>query len=151
LNKKIVIFGAGKIGRSFIGQVFSRSGYEVVFIDIDERIIEELNSRKEYSVIIKEESKDEEILEIKNVRGILATDTKQIITEIADSDIMAISVGKNGLPYIIETIAQGLEHRYKKDPNLALDIILAENMHNADKYVREELCKFLPASILWII
>ena len=30
--EKIVIFGAGKIGRSFIGQLFSRSGYEVILI-----------------------------------------------------------------------------------------------------------------------
>ena len=27
--EKLVLFGAGKIGRSFIGQVFSRSGYPV--------------------------------------------------------------------------------------------------------------------------
>ena len=32
-EKKILIFGAGKIGRSFIGQLFSRAGYELVFID----------------------------------------------------------------------------------------------------------------------
>ena len=34
INKKMVQFGAGNIGRSFIGQLFSRSGYEVVFVDI---------------------------------------------------------------------------------------------------------------------
>ena len=39
IKNKLVLFGAGKIGRSFIGQVFSRSGYEVVFIDINQEII----------------------------------------------------------------------------------------------------------------
>ncbi len=38
-NQKIVIFGAGKIGRSFIGQLFSRAGYEVVFLDINNNLI----------------------------------------------------------------------------------------------------------------
>ena len=31
--RKIVIFGAGKIGRSFIGQLFGSGGYKVVFVD----------------------------------------------------------------------------------------------------------------------
>ena len=33
MNKKIIIFGAGKIGRAFIGQLFSLAGYELVFVD----------------------------------------------------------------------------------------------------------------------
>jgi mannitol-1-phosphate/altronate dehydrogenase len=37
-TKQIVIFGAGKIGRSFIGQLFGCSGYQVVFIDVDPAI-----------------------------------------------------------------------------------------------------------------
>lgn len=143
---KLVIFGAGKIGRSFIGQVFSRSVYEVVFIDIDERIISELNTRRSYRVIIKGTNRNlrplkEEVLEIKNVRGVLASDTNRVISEIADADIMAVSVGKNGLPNTLKTIAKGLELR-----NTPLDIILAENMHNADKYVREKLKELLPAA-----
>ncbi|MBN1789065.1 MAG: hypothetical protein JW830_01125 [Bacteroidales bacterium] len=38
-RKKLVLFGAGKIGRSFIGQIFNRSGYEVVFLDINQDLI----------------------------------------------------------------------------------------------------------------
>jgi len=52
-NRSIVIFGAGKIGRSFIGQLFGRSDYEIVFIDTDPVIVEALNKRKSYPIIIK--------------------------------------------------------------------------------------------------
>ena len=38
MYRKIVIFGAGKIGRSFIGQLFGCGGYKVVFIDVDQAI-----------------------------------------------------------------------------------------------------------------
>ena len=34
-ERNIVIFGAGKIGRSFIGQLFSKAGYGLVFVDMD--------------------------------------------------------------------------------------------------------------------
>lgn len=52
-KKSILIFGAGKIGRSFIGQLFGTSGYEVVFSDIDKELINLLNKEKSYTVIIK--------------------------------------------------------------------------------------------------
>jgi mannitol-1-phosphate 5-dehydrogenase len=47
--KKLVLFGAGKIGRTFIGQLFATSGFEVVFIDIFELtdLIDDLLSRFE--------------------------------------------------------------------------------------------------------
>jgi len=48
--KKLVLFGAGKIGRSFIGQLFATSGFEVVFIDISESVINELNRLNEYKL-----------------------------------------------------------------------------------------------------
>ena len=41
--KNTVLFGAGKIGRSFIGKLFSRAGYEVVFIDKDGQLINVFN------------------------------------------------------------------------------------------------------------
>ena len=52
VKDKIIIFAAGKIGRSFIGQLFSTEGFEIVFADIALLIINELNRRKKYEVVI---------------------------------------------------------------------------------------------------
>src|SRR5665647_745768 len=93
-GNKLVLFGAGKIGRSFIGQLFSRGGYEVVFIDVSKQIIDELNTRGNYKVIIKSD-KGEEILNIENVRGVHADNQQQVINELADAEIAAVSVGIN--------------------------------------------------------
>jgi mannitol-1-phosphate 5-dehydrogenase len=40
---KLVQFGAGNIGRSFIGQLFSRAGWEVVFVDINTNMVKMKN------------------------------------------------------------------------------------------------------------
>ncbi len=136
--KKLVLFGAGKIGRSFIGQLFARSGYEVVFVDISETLINKLNSRREYEVIIKSDQSDTTI-KVENVRGILATEESCVAEEIVDADIVAVSVGQNGLPDVISLLAKGLLLRKRLKGLLPLDIILAENMRNADNYVREKL------------
>jgi len=145
-SKKLILFGAGKIGRSFIGQLFSRSGYEVVFIDIDEDIISALNQKKKYKVVIKSDRGDE-ILWVKNVRGIHGSNIDEIANEIASTDIMAISVGQNAIPLIVSTISKGIELRHEKIPDFPLDIILAENLRDASNVVAKELKKNLSKSI----
>lgn len=142
MRKKLVIFGAGKIGRSFIGQLFSRAGYQVTFIDIVPSVIDLLNQRKSYQVIIKAEQ--EEQLLIENVNGLLATDTQAVQNAVAEADMLAVSVGKNGLTKVIPRIAEGALLREKKYPGRALDIIIAENMRDAAEFMRHELAKHLP-------
>ena len=139
--KKLVLFGAGKIGRSFVGQLFSRSGYEVVFVDILEPVIEALNKRGFYNVIIKGDK--EETIKVTNVRGVLASDKEKVAEEVSTADVVATSVGYNALPHIIPLIAQGLIKRYSKDKNLPLDIIIAENMRDAAKYFEKEIVKIV--------
>jgi mannitol-1-phosphate 5-dehydrogenase len=140
--KKVVLFGAGKIGRSFIGQLFARSGYEVVFIDIAEPVISALNSRRSYEVVIKSAGPDE-ILRIENVRGLSASDVHKVALEVADCDIAAVSVGQKGLESAILTLGEGLKLRCNKSGTKPLDIIIAENLRDADKYVGEILQKVL--------
>jgi mannitol-1-phosphate 5-dehydrogenase len=138
--KKLVLFGAGKIGRSFIGQLFSRAGYEVVFIDIAVPVIHELNRRHDYNVIIKSDEY-EEIIPIRNVRGVLASDSESVAEEIGTADIMATAVGINALPAVFPLIARGLLRRYTIDQDSKLDIIIAENMRDAADYFEKELKK----------
>ncbi|MEI7501291.1 MAG: mannitol-1-phosphate 5-dehydrogenase [Bacteroidota bacterium] len=141
-SRKIVIFGAGKIGRSFIGQLFGCSGYRVVFIDTDLVIVSGLNTRGNYRVIIKGE-KEEEII-VPNVRAISAFEKEQVIEAVSTAGILAVSVGKNALEKVIPVIAAGLELRYKFTSSFPLDIIIAENMLDAGDFIRERLQGILP-------
>jgi mannitol-1-phosphate 5-dehydrogenase len=141
-QNKIVIFGAGKIGRSFIGQLFGRGGYEVVFADVFKPIIEELNKRRNYNVIIK--SDKEEVFNITNVRGVLADDMEAVANEVASAGIIAVSVGLHGLSNIFPALAKGLEKRFEMNYPSPLDIIIAENMRDADSLFRDSLEKLLP-------
>ena len=141
--KKIVIFGAGKIGRSFIGQLFGRSGYKTVFIDVDPVIVKMLNERACYRVVIKGE-KEEEII-VNNVQAISALDRSSVIDAVSTAGIVAVSVGKNALEKVIPVIASALEKRYKDNPDKPLDIILAENMRSAAGFTRGLLIANLPS------
>ncbi len=143
VQNKMVLFGAGKIGRSFIGQIFSRSGYEVVFVDINRQLIEKINEQKHYKVVIKSMDKDEPIL-VTNVRGIHLHDEEKVIAELSDAAIAALSVGQQGLPATLPLIAKSLVFRRQKYGEWPLDIIIAENIRNGDQYISAELTRLLP-------
>jgi mannitol-1-phosphate 5-dehydrogenase len=99
-KKKMLQFGAGNIGRSFIGQLFSRSGYEVVFVDINKELVKELNKKRVYKLVIKRNELPDEIILIENIRAIDSFDKEAVIREIIDVDIIATAVGKHALPQI---------------------------------------------------
>lgn len=141
-KRNIVIFGAGKIGRSFIGQLFGCSGYDVVFIDADPPLVNSLNYRGVYRVIIKGDNEHEII--VPNVSAISASEKDQVTEAISNAAILAISVGKNALEKVIPAIASGLVLRYERNPEATLDIIIAENMRNAAEFLRESLSSLLP-------
>ena len=141
-RNRIVIFGAGKIGRSFIGQLFGRSGYKLVFVDADPAAIERLNKRKSYRVIIKGQS-DEEIV-VSNLEAVSAFEVAKVAKSVATAGIMAVSVGKKAIEKVIPVIAEGLTIRYSAAPDSPVDIILAENMRSAAEFVKSGLVKYLP-------
>ncbi|WP_319231973.1 hypothetical protein [Draconibacterium orientale] len=139
--KKLVLFGAGKIGRSFIGQLFAQSGYEVVFIDIDEKVINELNSKKQYKVVIKSNGPDRTIL-VQHVRGVQGTHKDKVVSELVSCDIAAVSVGQRGLTAITPVLAKAITKR-KNNALQPLDIIIAENMRNADEFILNSMNQYV--------
>lgn len=142
-QKQIVIFGAGKIGRSFIGQLFGCNGYTVVFIDVDKNIIDGLNQQGSYRVVIKGEIEKEIV--VPNVQAISSLDKEKVVEAVSNAGIMAVSVGKNVLKIIIPVIADALIARNNKYPGKPLDIILAENMRSAANFVSKYLKENLPS------
>ena len=133
--KKAVMYGAGNIGRGFIGKTFSESGYKVCFIDVEQEIIQKINEDKSYPVrIIFNDDQREET--VKHVRAVSGFDLDKVAEEIASADIMATAVGVNVLPRIVKTICSGLKKRFNRSGG-PLNIIICENLIDADKYLRK--------------
>ena len=138
----VVIFGAGNIGRSFVGQLFSRAGYEVVFVDVNAALIEELNHRRGYVVEVK--GPRPEAIWVQQVSGIDGRDQEKVAEAVARADILATSVGAGALPHLYSIIAAGLERR-RAAGEPPLDILICENLRNAAAVFAEGLGPHLPA------
>ncbi len=131
--KTAIMYGAGNIGRGFIGKVFADSGYEVCFLDIMQEIIDEMNARGEYTVRIVSNDGEKDTT-VKPVRAVNSL-TDQAIDEIVNCEIMATAVGVNVLPRIAPVIARGMVARMERTGK-PLDVILCENQLGADELMR---------------
>ena len=132
--KKFVMYGAGNIGRGFIGQLFSLSGYSVGFVDINQEVIARLNADKCYPVDIVSNEGNEEMI-VENAYGIDGTDIELVSNEIASADIMATAIGVNVLKFIAKPIALGLKKRFEKNAK-PFNIIICENLIGADSFLK---------------
>lgn len=138
------MYGAGNIGRGFIGQLFSESSYEVVFVDINPVVLEKINSDKSYPVRIVSEDSCREVI-VEHVRAVSAADLALVADEIASADIMATAVGVNVLPRIIGPVVAGLRKRWENGNLAPLNIIICENLLDANHYLAKLIKQELSA------
>lgn len=134
LMKKAIMYGAGNIGRGFIGQLFSESGYEVVFVDINPEILQKLNSDRCYPLKIVSDDSSREIV-VQNVRAIDAADTEAVAGEIASAHIMATAVGVNVISNIIKPVVKGFKLRWQRGNFSPLNVIICENLLDSNRYM----------------
>lgn len=127
------MYGAGNIGRGFIGQLFHMSGYEISFIDVNMAVVDKLNEDGCYPVYITNGDDYSEYL-VTGVHGVNGRDNDAIAEAMAEADVMATAVGVNILKFIAAPFACGVRRRMEKGIDAPLNVIICENMIEADKY-----------------
>lgn len=141
--KTFIQFGAGNIGRSFIGRLFAKAGYEVIFIDVDHELINLLKERREYTVVVKQNDLPDENCRVQGFRAINGRDTQAVIDALVAADIVATSVGQRALQSIYPTLATALLAR-EANGCPPLDLIIAENIRSGAALFRRKLIDLLP-------
>lgn len=142
---KAVHFGAGNIGRGFLGQLYFESGYTTTFIDVMEEVVQGLQERHSYPICITEETL--ETIVVEEVTAIHATLGDAVAQAIAEADILSTAVGVPVLPRIAPALAKGIALRFE-DPDAApLNIIICENLLHASDFLRAEVEKHLPEAL----
>ena len=145
--KNAVHFGAGNIGRGFIGDILSKNNVAITFVDVNERVIDELNKRHSYEIEVAEEGQPHIVA--KNVSGVNNTkNPDEVIKAIASADIITTAIGPNILPFIADLIAKGIEARKAAGNNTPIDVLACENMIGGSQYLYQEVKKYLSADSL---
>ncbi|MBQ4066525.1 MAG: mannitol dehydrogenase [Clostridia bacterium] len=136
-----VIFGAGNIGRGFIGALFSQAGLNVTFIDVSKPVVERMNADRKYPLHIVG-GKEEKIIEINNVCAVDGNDREAAVNALLCADIAATCVGAKAIKYILPNFVAGIKARFAEG-KAPLNLLICENLMDADEYIRELLSEQL--------
>lgn len=138
---KAVHFGAGNIGRGFVGLLLHEAGYEVVFADVNAELIDALAAADSYEVhLVGEESETKTVTGFRAINS--ATDEEALVAEIASADVVTTAVGPRILRFVAPVIARGLAARPDDAPRLA--VMACENAIGASDLLAAELMDGLP-------
>ena len=134
--KTAIQFGAGNIGRGFIGMLLAQAGYRGIFADVSEVIIDRLAADQKYTVHVMDTEVED--VEITNITGIMSNG-EAIIDEIAKADILTTAVGLRVLGFIAPTIAKGIQKRIADGSTEPMNIIACENAIRATSQLKEHV------------
>ncbi|KRW91318.1 hypothetical protein SD51_09615 [Alicyclobacillus tengchongensis] len=132
--KKALHFGAGNIGRGFIGMVLCDNGYHVVFADVVPSLVEQLAAAGSYRVITLDT--EIETKEVSGVRAVLLG-SEACREELVDADLVTTAVGLGNLVHVADVLADGLQRRMQRNPEPMLNVIACENAIRATSTLRD--------------
>lgn len=132
--KTAIQFGAGNIGRGFIGAVLSKAGYRLVFADVNQELLDRINKDGKYTVHVMDvEKQDIEISEISAVNS----GSEEVVNEIKEADIITTAVGVRILKFVAPAIAKGIAARKAAGVEKPLNIVACENAIRATSQLKE--------------
>jgi len=131
-----VHFGAGNIGRGFVGLILHGGGYEVVFSDVASALVDAINAADRYTVHEAGPGGRDHV-----VTGFRAVDSgrdpERVADEIARADLVTTAVGPTVLRFVAPAIVAGLSRRSPDAPPLA--VMACENAIGATDLLRAEI------------
>ena len=139
---RAVHFGAGNIGRGFIGQLLHESGYDITFVDVRDDVVDALKTEGRYEVILASEG--EEHIPVDRVTALhSARDAEEVTEQLAEADLVTTAVGPSVLPVIAPAIAKGLLERARLG-GAPVNVIACENMVGASQALKGFVMEHVP-------
>lgn len=139
---KALHFGAGNIGRGFIGLILNENGYSVTFADVNQDLINKLKKEGKYNVILADKNKEK--VSVEGINAINSQLEEEKLKEaIVEADVITTAVGANIINIIAKTIVPGIKARLKMENIKPLNIIACENALNATDILKENLFSYL--------
>lgn len=136
-NSLGVIFGAGAVGRGFIGEILLDAGWTVTFIDASIELVAALNAGSYPHETVGVSGVQRKVL--RGCTAVAAQDSQEVCNAVASANVIFTSVGSQNLPFVASALARGLLGRDTEE--CPVDVFLAENLHDGAKVMRRLLIK----------
>ncbi|MBG0786707.1 MAG: C-GCAxxG-C-C family protein [Anaerolineaceae bacterium] len=130
-EKQILIWGAGRIGRGFIGDIFADSGYQLNFVDAAQPLVDLLNEQGVYTVVRAFNADNIQRIPVTQFKAYHVSQKDALQKLVNEVDVIAIAT----FPRVFDAVAAELQKlilaRRSVRPNDPLDIIICTNLVHA--------------------
>ena len=133
-----VVFGPGRIGCGFVGQLLSAAGYDLVFVGRGP-VVDHLSRLGRYGVRLTDGRTSRDV-EVSGVRALHTSDREAVAAAIASADLVAVSVGPRNLGAVAPLLAAGLARRTSP-----VNVIAFENCTDPGGCLRDAVSRCVPA------
>lgn len=140
---KMLIWGAGKIGRGFIADLANDGGYQIAFVDTEMGLIKKLKDKKQYSVYKLQSENESDCVIIKDFDAFHTSETKQIQDMLGDISLMALVVFPTAFDEVGSVLAKMIKDRAKKNIDIPLNILVCTNIVHPTANLKESIFKYL--------
>lgn len=138
MENSVVIFGAGAVGRGFIGRIIAANGLTPIFIEVNIELAQYLNEANSYVVYVTGTEKRQ--CNVSGYKVLTSEQDREISKALADCLFMATAVGGQNLETVVQSVALGLADASKRRDK-PLNILLCENWPDAEKVLTTALLK----------
>jgi mannitol-1-phosphate 5-dehydrogenase len=143
-RQSVISFGAGCVGRGFLGQLLSESGYAITFVEIDDPLIAALNARRGYTLrLVEGEWREELTIPVEETLHSFR-EPDDVVRAILSASLVTTSVGTRSLPDIAPLIAAGIVRRAECAIVAPLNVMICENMQDASATFRSMVAGHIP-------
>lgn len=136
--KRALHFGAGNIGRGFIGWLLVDAGFQVTFADVVPGLVRDIAEKRRYRVI--ELGEEKRVVEVRGVDACLL-DSERCAELAAESDWITTAVGVRHLAAVAEVLVQGFRLRMQADRGGDVIVIACENAVRATSQLRDHVLR----------
>jgi mannitol-1-phosphate 5-dehydrogenase len=137
MEKLGLVFGAGSIGKSVAGYVLNMLGFRTVFVDISLPMVNDINRRNSYRVLISEDANS--ATDIRNVEAIHISDKKALLSIMCKVNYIFTAVGFSGLDTVFQVISEGIKERISNNDYTSVFLLLCENHSDISAYAFQKL------------
>ncbi|WP_221585449.1 mannitol-1-phosphate 5-dehydrogenase [Microbacterium sp. G2-8] len=131
--KKAVHFGAGNIGRGFVGVLLAEGGYEIVFSDVAAPLVDAIAAADRYTVHeVGDGGHDRVVTGFSAINS--AEDPAGVAAQVATADVLTCAVGPTVLKFIAPHVLAGL--RLRRSDAAPLQVMACENAIGATDQLR---------------
>ncbi|MDV3343219.1 hypothetical protein NXZ81_00655 [Klebsiella pneumoniae] len=130
-------FGAGSIGRGFIGDLLKESGYDLTFVDTNIKLNEQMQQQGGYDIYTIEKGYQLKFIPIKLALSPV-TQRDEVIRQCITADIITTAVWADNLGKIAPLLLAGLQARQRAGKP-KINVIVCENALFNGHILRQEL------------